>query len=211
MNKIIITILTITSIFSFEVVWHENYFVTQKEYSKIYNKFYKKINTNISDTKNIDIIWESSNIISLSQRKYAINKYYKLIYKNNYIETKQKEVLVLNNKMWQDEAYLQKERYAQENNINFNKAQTFIFANDYCSTLDLMFYQNWRLPRVDELQELYEAREYLKHNVLAEFWSSTYNRDDFLKAYSVSFNLGGFRLTYKNNVKLVRCIRDIND
>ena len=79
------------------------------------------------------------------------------------------DVMMINGLMWQDEPYTKEEKDA----YNYGKVLDWDSAMAYAKELRLGGYDDWRLPRKDELLELFENVNQLKNVVSNRYWSST--------------------------------------
>ncbi len=77
------------------------------------------------------------------------------------------------NLMWQDAPYGDVEDGAYKRNRSAGKAGKWRYAKNYCGTLVYGGYDDWRLPTIGEIVELYDEKIHLEHTVGADFWTST--------------------------------------
>ena len=80
-------------------------------------------------------------------------------------------------------------------------------AINFCSSLNLSGYSDWRLPNRYELIRLYEHRKILKSYKSGFYWSSTTDLSIKGRAWHVSFSSGSVYYYSKSNNFYVRCVR----
>ena len=104
-----------------------------------------------------EVIWDGNSNNKISQKKYTkiIENYIKIKY------PKEVENYRKNSLMWQNIV-----------EIN-NNAMNWVDSKFYCEKLKFDGYANWRLPRIDELQDHYSTipRGYS----ISGYWSSSIN------------------------------------
>lgn len=108
----------------------------------------------------------------------------------------------INNLMWEDT------KDAVNKDITWEKAYT------YCATLKIADYEDFRLPTIDELHELYENKDEIYNGFGGKFyWSdTTFKGETKIWDYSVvkDFNDGTNKKSIKEFEKgRVRCVRDL--
>lgn len=108
----------------------------------------------------------------------------------------------INDLMWEDT------KEAANTNINWDK------ANTYCANLKIANYNDFRLPFIDELHELYENKNKIYNGYGGKFyWSdSSFNDKQEIWTYSIGKNFEDG--TNQKSIKefeqaRVRCVRDI--
>ncbi|MGE4509510.1 MAG: DUF1566 domain-containing protein [Sulfurimonadaceae bacterium] len=99
------------------------------------------------------------------------------------------------NLMWQDDAD------AKTVQKNWYDAQA------YCNNLQLVGFNDWRLPTMRELQDLYGKKSSLKNTASDYYWNATPYVDYKNYAWVVDFNVGGVSNYYKYYHYFVRCVR----
>jgi len=110
----------------------------------------------------------------------------------------------INNLMWEDT------KDAANTNINWEKASL------YCDNLKFAQYEDFRLPMIEELEELYQNKDKIYNGFGGIFyWSGTTFKDDHkIWDYSIVKNFEDG--TNKKSIKefaqgRVRCVRDITE
>jgi len=110
------------------------------------------------------------------------------------------------NLMWQD-SY-------SDNSVKKLKWQDAI---DYCESLTLGGYNDWRLPNFNELYNLANRNYYnpsidkvFKYTEPHFYWTSTTYAEDKKIAWLVNFNSGDDGWDVKKYRYYVRCVRDLN-
>jgi hypothetical protein len=109
----------------------------------------------------------------------------------------------INDLMWEDT------KEATSTNINWNNAQL------YCSNLKIADYDNFRLPSINELSELYDNKDDIYNGFGGKFyWSSSTFKDEYeVWDYGEVMNFEN-GLTQKSIKEFeqgrVRCVRDID-
>jgi hypothetical protein len=110
------------------------------------------------------------------------------------------------NLLWQDEKYTDEEQSAYFRKLSVGKIGSWSHATSYCANLEYAGYNNWRLPTLDELLDLYEYDTGLKHSEAVDFWASTANRKD---EYWSVFGADGYSHSHKeDDILHFRCVRD---
>lgn len=108
----------------------------------------------------------------------------------------------INSLMWEDT------KDATNTNITWDKAKV------YCQNLEIAHYNDFRLPTINELSELYEHKDEIYNGFGGKFyWSSTIYDDNY-KVWSYSIVKNFEDGTNKKSIKefengRVRCVRDI--
>ena len=98
-----------------------------------------------------------------------------------------------------------------QDNETVNK--TWMTAINYCETLNLDGYSDWRLPNINELTSLVNdsrnpaISDVFEHKASGAFWSSTTYTYSSGYAYYISFGSGYQRLNGKGGFWDVRCVR----
>lgn len=111
------------------------------------------------------------------------------------------------NLMWQDAAYGDLEDGAVAHNRSAGKAGRWKYAKNYCNTLVYGDYNDWRLPTVGELSDLYDGtRIRLQHTIDVDFWTSTPSRGDtYWTVYAI---VTGQPYAHKgSDSQYIRCVR----
>jgi len=110
--------------------------------------------------------------------------------------------------MWQDEKYTDDEEGAYFHKRSLGKVGDWNHSNAYCRTLEYAGFDNWRLPTLDELMNLYSHKTGLKYSQAIDFWTSTPNRGD---NYWSVFPTDGFAYSHlKSDTQHFRCVRDFH-
>lgn len=110
----------------------------------------------------------------------------------------------LNNLMWEDT------KDAVNTNINWAK------ANTYCANLKIAHYEDFRLPTINELQELYENKDLIYNGYGGKFYWSDAEFKDNQKIWTYSVGKNFEDGTNQKSIKefeqaRVRCVRDIEN
>ncbi len=121
----------------------------------------------------------------------------------DYIRDNTKEVVLdtTTNLMWQDDA--------DAKTITKN----WLDAINYCETLTLGDFNDWRLPSFNELYLLADRNVYnpaispIFINVSSLYWSSTTYAPNTTTAWFVNFDGGHDSVNYKTNMYYFRCVR----
>jgi len=88
-------------------------------------------------------------------------------------------------------------------------------AIEYCESLELGGYDDWRLPNINELKTIIDRSRYnpaiisaFEHTSSGNYWSSTTYEDYHDFAWNVYFYSGRVYNGSKGNDIYVRCVRD---
>lgn len=114
------------------------------------------------------------------------------------------------NLMWQDEPYGDKEDGAYKHNRSAGKAGSWRYAKNYCSSLVYAGFDDWRLPKIDELVKLYDKKIRFKNTIDVDFWSSTPSKGNtYWALYSV---ITGQPYAHKSSdTHYIRCVRCLDN
>ncbi len=125
------------------------------------------------------------------------------------VNTSHKHITTINNKMWQDEPYTDRESENYGGNTDFGKVGRWGYADKYCKNLELGGYTDWRLPSKSELQALYKNKSQLKNVSDTWYWTSTKYKNKRTSFWIVDFTNGGGGGTWTNDGRryFVRCVR----
>jgi ankyrin repeat protein len=105
---------------------------------------------------------------------------------------------------------------AWQTKLNHNK-MTLKEAKDYCLNLELAYYNDWKLPTIDELNSIVDIKRYkpsTNHELFPDtkgffYWSNS-QTDVQNQYYTIDFNYGD-KLPKNSNEKIhVRCVRSMN-
>ncbi len=110
------------------------------------------------------------------------------------------------NLMWQDAPYGDVEDGAYKRNRSAGKAGKWRYAKNYCGTLVYGGYDDWRLPTIGEIVELYDEKIHLEHTVGADFWTSTPSQGNtYWSLYAI---VTGQPYAHKSSdTQYIRCVR----
>jgi len=102
---------------------------------------------------------------------------------------------------WQDDAITDKMEWQE--------------AIDYCESLELAGYTDWRLPNINELKTIIDRSRYdpaivsiFEYTSSSCYWSATIYEYDYEYVWSVYFSVGIVGANHKDNDNYVRCVRD---
>jgi len=109
--------------------------------------------------------------------------------------------------MWQDEPYTEKEKEVYDKSKEYGKVLKWKHAVEYCQSLVLNGYDDWRLPSKKELIGLYKNKKQLKNVASYYYWSATTNVSDSSDAWYVSFYNGYDNWYSKTREGYIRCVR----
>jgi len=109
---------------------------------------------------------------------------------------------IVNELMWEDT------KDAVNTNINWSK------ANTYCADLKIANYEDFRLPSIDELQELYENKDKIYNGFGGKFYWSDESFQDEKKIWNYAIGKNFEDGTNQKSIQefeqaRVRCVRDI--
>ena len=128
----------------------------------------------------------------------------------------QKNVATIGNLMWQDEVYLKKEKEAQDNSYEYGKVLKYEKGTTFCKSLQLGGFNDWRLPSVDEMKNLYREKNFLKYIAQGDYISNTTHfliwGDDNIGALSVFEPIVNSKKQIPVNpggTFFVRCVRTV--
>lgn len=108
----------------------------------------------------------------------------------------QKYTNVLNGIMWQDDV--------DSDILKLDWYQ----AKEYCEKLDLLSFDNWRIPTTQELQSIVK-KESFKYMFFKQYWSSSEYITNSTKKWSVDTNNSSKLVVKKLDKLYVRCVREI--
>lgn len=112
------------------------------------------------------------------------------------------------NLMWQDEPHTLKEHTAYLNTTNHQKVGNWQYAKSYCTNLSLYDYNDWSLPNIEQLKDLYTKRSNLNNIAEAHYWSSLEGSDKLSNyAFYMNFWYDESLWVSKTSSAYVRCVR----
>ena len=124
------------------------------------------------------------------------------LFSSNFIKSENIVIDISKNMMWQD------------NSDNLSYKTTWIMSKEYCATLSLNGYTDWRLPNIKELQTVVDIREKniainkeFKFTVPSSYWSNSADITNKTKSWYVGFETGATYRDSKDYDCYVRCIR----
>jgi len=118
--------------------------------------------------------------------------------------------------MWQDEAYSQREidnymiDYEKGNNVG--KTGSWHYAKEYCQNLTLNGFNDWRVPTINELDEIKDKRDSFTNIISRGHWSSSNKNSKQALAFTYKYYDEGKNpklIKQKNSVYYIKCVRDI--
>ena len=117
---------------------------------------------------------------------------------NNYIYVNKEKTLA-----WVD---------YENNNSDLYPTNKWQDAINYCSTLDVYGFTNWRLPTIHELKSLYLARSYLRSGSRNAYLAIDDYESDTSKSWAIAMENGRIFGYHKDNFGLsTRCVRNIEE
>jgi len=123
---------------------------------------------------------------------------------DGFLRDDAKEVVIdqLRQLMWQDD------EFSSDQDLTFAKAKA------YCEASDFAGYDDWYLPRLEELKTIVVVDNYpktikssFKHIASEYYWSSSEYGDEY--AWMVLFRNGSADYYYKRDTNHLRCVRKI--
>ncbi len=109
--------------------------------------------------------------------------------------------------MWQDPVYDDVSDGAYKRDKSSCKSGSLSYAKNYCESLNVGNYYDWRLPTSDEMMEISKKSNVFKDNRGADFWTSTPAEHD---KYYVAYTVDGYRYArdtkQSNYIRCVRCL-----
>jgi len=194
--------------FKFEKAKAKIFLVGEDADIYINDKYIKKLN---GSNRMIEV--EADSEVKLNfEEGYARNEYIEDIKANTVTTLQYKLILIpkavrlytssIYELMWEDT------KEATNTDIDWDKAKM------YCENLTIAHYDDFRLPSIDELDELYDNKEEIYNGFGGKFyWSdSSYQDDNAIWSYSMGKNFedGTHHKSVKEfNKGRVRCVRDI--
>lgn len=173
-----------------QIVWdsHSKVYISDSEYDKVLIKYVEsKYPKRVKNYK-----WKQKKIRKQKEikRKKKIAKQKKQKYIRKYTTT-------INGLMWQD------------NKVSKTIYKDWQGAKDYCKSLSLVGYSDWRLPNINELKNLYKKKDKLKNFTSNYYWSSTTHVSNASGAWDVHFSYGNLYNVNKTVSVYVRCVRAV--
>lgn len=178
------------------------------DYDKSLSKNYQDYDTNIQYSANKDLINEF----------------------HNKVDVEEKKIVIVGKKMWEKNPYYKVE-ISKDKDVDpfalvplpdLSDVDPFALvlpdlsiatkvlwkeANNHCNDSTLENFNDWRLPRIDELSKYYESgiKVYYKSMV---FWSSTESEKEGYDYQGMSFDGKGWSIS-KNSSEYVLCVREL--
>ncbi|MEA2028484.1 MAG: DUF1566 domain-containing protein, partial [Campylobacterota bacterium] len=158
--------------------------------------------------------WESKDgehfVRCVHDDPFATTGYVEEYYKESNIVTHAKSAL-----QWQDELYSSDEQSAYTTGSSIGKVESFEEAINYCETLSLDGYSDWRLPNFNELYLLVDRsknspaiNDAFANKPQGHYWSSTTVSWEVNNAWVINFQYGNPETKDKTQVAYVRCVRN---
>jgi len=113
--------------------------------------------------------------------------------------------------MWQDEELTKKEYNAYLKDKEYKKAGNWFHAKEYCQNLTLNDFNDWRVPTINELDEIKDKREHFKYKkTFRNIWSQTSKINGGLCFSFNEYDSGNKDIwaVNKNNIYFIKCVRD---
>ena len=146
---------------------------------------------------------------------------------HEYVRDDSQETVIDNKTglMWQDNLEVTTMQKQWLTDANFNAGNYFNTGGEtaisYCEHLNLAGFDDWRLPRIHELNYIIEDKTIFpvfQHVTLKKYWSSTTHEANPKNAFCISFKTGSVVSQAKDNSLnkymkssggYVRCVRDL--
>ncbi len=142
-----------------------------------------------------EVVWDSNVKEVLSQDAYddAIHTYVDMKYPEEVRVWKERGITAgLNGLMWQDEVATETVK------------KDWWGAKRYCQSLELIGLNDWRLPTIDELENIIDKNSNLTP---ADYWSLSEHPSLSDYAWSMDFKYGNSNYNDKAGKSYVRCVR----
>ena len=124
------------------------------------------------------------------------------LFSNNFIKSENIVIDIKKNLMWQD------------NPENIEYTENWTFSKEYCSSLTLNGYTDWKLPTIKELQSIVDISKRklainseFKFTAPSSYWSKSQDIVNKSNAWYVGFKTGATFRDSKDYDCYIRCIR----
>ena len=121
---------------------------------------------------------------------------------SNYVKSENVVIDIKKNLMWQD------------NIDNIQYTSNWTLAKEYCSSLTLNGYTDWKLPTIKELQQIVDinkakpaVNDQFKFTEPSSYWSNSQDLTNKNYAWYVGFKTGATFKDSKDYDCYIRCIR----
>ncbi len=133
---------------------------------------------------------------------YILFILYSNLFSNNFTKSKNIVVDIKKDLMWQDHIE------------NIEYTENWTLAKEYCVSLTLNGYTDWKLPTIKELQSIVDITKKkpainseFKYVEPSSYWSNTQDMKNKNKAWYVGFKTGGTFRDSKDYDCYIRCVR----